>query len=136
MPYKQTERGAVFEIVSSTPTATLYRKRYPTESDMRLEPGRRNCCTPSNYRNSPSQYSLMTDDKRTLLSTLFLDNPPRKYTGRANSRRIVVMFATTPPVFMTLRVTLEQQDQIGLLGEEVRHPILQLGPYKIITDGG
>jgi hypothetical protein len=30
MPYKRTERGAVFEIVSSTPTTTLYRKWYPT----------------------------------------------------------------------------------------------------------
>jgi hypothetical protein len=46
------------------------------------------------------------------------------------------MFATTPPVFMTTRVTPEQRDQIGPLGEEVQHAILQLEPYDIITDGG
>ena len=46
------------------------------------------------------------------------------------------MFATTPPVLMNPRVTPEQRDQIGPLGEEVQHATLQLGPYDIITDGG
>ena len=40
MPCGRTEQGAVLEIVSNTPTATLYRKWYPTEPDMRLGPGR------------------------------------------------------------------------------------------------
>ena len=136
MPYGRTERSAVLKIVSSTPTATLYRKWYPTEPDKRLGPGRRICWTPSDYRNPPSQYSLLTDDERTLLTTRILVNPPRKYIGRAKSRTIVGMFATTPPVFMTPRVTPEQRDQIGPLEEEVQHAILQLGPYDIITDGG
>jgi hypothetical protein len=124
MPYERTERGAVFEIVSSTPTATLYRKWYPTEPDMRLEPGRRICWTPSDYRNPPSQYSLLTDGERTVLTTRILVNPLRKYIGWAKSRTIVAMFATTPPVFMTPIVTQEQRDQIGPLEEEIQHAIL------------
>ena len=67
MPNGRTEQGAVLEIVSNTPTATLYRKWYPTEPDMWIGPGKRICWTPSDYRNPPSQYSLLTEDERSPL---------------------------------------------------------------------